>query len=377
MEDERNTSAATQEEDTYGLVMVIGNGFDLNLGLPTSYKNFTESLWWPFRNLDPESQKKENQDKEYGLGAYLNGIKTIEKWIDLEEQLHKYCAAKDPVLNKYLNESCLSDEEKDNLKRTLGTDNLSGQAVRDYLSYRLLKKDREDYELLCSHFFNYLNFMDYNVNPDSPAGKLLTNFSEKVDLLFTFNYTDINQATQKLGSPHIDPKNIVHVHGSIHGESSSNNPANPSAEKSTAILGIDDERPVLDSYQFMVKQYNENFYRVNSNSKMRSLNKALKKARNVIFFGLSFGDNDFSYFKDFFQHIDEMIHLDTVSIFCYRNQERLELLKHLAQERNQSSRSVKFLQFNNDFQILATGERIKSDGRMDDFIKSMRDRLSR
>jgi len=213
--------------------------------------------------------------------------------------------------------------------------------------------------------------LDYSkIKTKSPAARLLSAISDKIDLLFTFNYTDINKATEQLGCSAIDTDNIIYVHGSIHGESATQ--YNPSVANSTAILGIDDERPVLDSYKFMVKQYNENFYRVNSNTKGRSLNKALKNARNVIFFGLSFGENDFSYFRSFFEHIDELDKLKSVTIFCYQNQERMELLEHLAKIRQKDSTSVKFLQFNNDFQIITNGDGEKSEEKMEDFIYSIK-----
>lgn len=352
-----------KKEEPYGLVMVIGNGFDRNLGLPTSYGDYIDSPYWPFKN-----SKKEKDDCGYGLGAYLNGIQVVDRWIDVEEQLHKYCSAKDPALQKYLDKIKLSEEEK---KKFTGPSSINSQIEMDYRKTKLLEQDRKDYDLLCSNFFNYLNFMSYSdFNPFSPAARLLTALSDKIDLLFTFNYTDINKAIEHLGCSPIDPDNIIYVHGSIHGESVTRN--NSSVENNTAILGIDDERPVLDNYKFMVKQYNENFYRVNSNTKGRSLNKALKNARNVIFFGLSFGENDFSYFKSFFEHIDELEVLESVTIFCYQDQQRLELLEHLAKIRHNDSTSVKFLQFNNDFQIITNGYKKESEEKMEDFLYSMK-----
>lgn len=353
-----------RKEEPYGLVMVIGNGFDRNLGLPTSYQDYIKSKYWPFQN----SKNEKKDDCDYGLGAYLNDIQYVDRWIDVEEQLHKYCSAKDPALQKYLNKDILSEEEK---KKITGSSGITSKIEMDYRKTKLLEKDRKDYELLCSYFFNYLNFMDYSgIKPNYPAARLLSALSDKIDLLFTFNYTDINKAIDYLGCVPIDPGNIIYGHGSIHGESVARN--NPSVENSTAILGIDDERPVLDNYRFMVKQYNENFYRVNSNTKGRSLNKALKNARNVIFFGLSFGENDFSYFKSFFEHIDELDVLESVTIFCYQDQQRLELLEHLAKIRQKDSTSVKFLQFNNDFQIITTGYSKRSEEKMEDFLYSIK-----
>ena len=34
-------------------VFIIGNGFDLNLGWKTSYKDFISSEYWPLRDKEP------------------------------------------------------------------------------------------------------------------------------------------------------------------------------------------------------------------------------------------------------------------------------------------------------------------------------------
>jgi len=358
----------TPEEESYDLVMVIGNGFDISLGLQTRYADFMKSDWWPFRHR--------GGDGDYGLGAYLTKRHGIEKWMDVEEQLHKYCAKDHSVVGEYVAMLCSNpDMRKKILDASSSGGKLSEQEIKRQIEIELLHRDKKDYQLLCDHFRNYLNCMEYGrkdkgddsisgVSAESQAGKLISALSDRVDLLFTFNYTNINRILNHLGSSLVEPDKVVFVHGSLNGcESSSDG---ESIENSTAILGVDDQRPVLDDYRFMVKQYNRNFYRVNTNTKGRSLTKALKNARNVIFFGLSFGENDFSYFKPFFEGIDTHPKLDSVTVFCYKDEDRMELLERLAKVRNTSS--VKYLQFNNDFQIITTGEG-DSDRKMDEFIE--------
>ena len=60
-------------------IIIIGNGFDLSLGLKTSYKDFIESD--SFTLL----LKKENS-----LTIYLNGKQEINNWVDIEKELTEY-----------------------------------------------------------------------------------------------------------------------------------------------------------------------------------------------------------------------------------------------------------------------------------------------
>lgn len=60
-------------------IIVIGNGFDLSLGLKTSYKDFIQSENF---NLLVE--------KENTLALYLDKKKEINNWVDIEKELTNY-----------------------------------------------------------------------------------------------------------------------------------------------------------------------------------------------------------------------------------------------------------------------------------------------
>ena len=70
----------------YKLVLVIGNGFDLDLGLPTSYQDFLKSLDFKLL-LDPVNMKSSYgyyiEDSE-NLFHYLNQKYQCQNWIDIE-----------------------------------------------------------------------------------------------------------------------------------------------------------------------------------------------------------------------------------------------------------------------------------------------------
>ena len=63
-------------------VCIIGNGFDLNLGWKTSYKDFISSEYWPLKNKEP-----------YCLMAeYLKERTEVDRWYDLENLLKAYAS---------------------------------------------------------------------------------------------------------------------------------------------------------------------------------------------------------------------------------------------------------------------------------------------
>ena len=68
-------------------IFVVGNGFDLDLGMKTKYSDFANSSYWPI------SDTPVNQGPLYRyLYEYHKKLNDIEKinWFDLEEALLTY-----------------------------------------------------------------------------------------------------------------------------------------------------------------------------------------------------------------------------------------------------------------------------------------------
>lgn len=59
-------------------VFIIGNGFDLDIGLKSKFDDFYDSDYWPFHG------------KNTPLAKFLELNCAIERWIDLEEALAEY-----------------------------------------------------------------------------------------------------------------------------------------------------------------------------------------------------------------------------------------------------------------------------------------------
>lgn len=81
-------------------VLIIGNGFDLDLGLPTAYSDFVSSDYWPdATKVGTNNDSRINCNGEipdlslYPLNHKLESVideAKKEKWFDLEETLLNY-----------------------------------------------------------------------------------------------------------------------------------------------------------------------------------------------------------------------------------------------------------------------------------------------
>lgn len=77
-------------------VIVLGNGFDMALGMKTSYKSFRKSRFWPFKN------------SKDGLAYFLNLKTEKNNWFDLEQLLAEYAEQK---YKEHDNSFCELDKE--------------------------------------------------------------------------------------------------------------------------------------------------------------------------------------------------------------------------------------------------------------------------
>ena len=130
---------------TYRKVIIVGNGFDLNLGLPTSYNNFVTST--VFRDLVKSGSK---------VAQHIQAVKNINNWVDIELELVRCANAANPSF-------------------------------------------KSEYAELCNALCEYLNAIDVEkvADKNSLAWKILheasfthTNHNIKETLVVNFNYTN-------------------------------------------------------------------------------------------------------------------------------------------------------------------------------------------
>ena len=223
-------------------LLIIGNGFDIDLGLKTRYSDFSRSKMW-----EKLVGTTFNYDSDL-LGA-LREAKETEAWFDIEKTMNDYVRA---LKLDYL-VSDLIDKDKSNFIK-----------VSESLSQYLKKEQKER-----------------TLNTNSFAAQVLQLISEVGGFkYYTFNYTSLSSIAKSCGI-NIDSSKITHVHGSL--------------ENDSIILGVltDPSDPIYEQYSFMYKD-NSRFYMSNN------MYEDFDNADDIIFFGHSINGMDFPYFKDFF-----------------------------------------------------------------------------
>lgn len=257
-------------------VYVIGNGFDIDLGLKTRYSDFANSEYWPFK---PKGGRYTSP-----LAMYLNYHKDIDKWLDLE-----------------------------NLLGTYAEDASAKGGIT-------IEKDKSDFYKLKKSFSDYLSSitLDPALIEDSTAALLLKHFISKKlseDRLFSFNYTNLKLFAVKCSI------NSFFLYSHIHG----------SLNKDNIVLGFGDNVKDIKGYNFMRKSFDPGYMPPN-------IINQLMNSSTAVFYGVSMGDIDYAYFDAYFKAVsdpDNENMLDKrIFIFTYDENSREEILENILVKTN-------------------------------------------
>lgn len=176
-------------------IIIIGNGFDLSLGLKTSYKDFIESDY--FTSL---------LNQYNSLAIYLNEKQQINNWVDIEKELSEY-----------------SNQIQDDKSKVKNDFKELKNALMDYL------KEAQEKE----------------INQNSKAFEMIKNEILDTDIIYNFNYTNsVFKVVEILGISDIKAKHSF-VHGSI--------------ENNDIIFGVEDRAYIKDNHIFFKKSAHHNF----------------------------------------------------------------------------------------------------------------------
>ena len=187
--------------------IVIGNGFDINLGLPTSYADFVKSTHFD------DMVKRGNE-----LAKHLKSKFELQNWIDIENELKSY-----------------------SLKKSDG-------------SFKF------NYELLTFALINYLEKLDYSLmKRTSAAYRLIESISESCDRfnILDFNYTKSIEIL--LRNNFVDEDTIRNSLIKVHGE----------AAKNDIIFGVEDSAPIKPEHVFLRKAYPRHYKALNFRTLLR------------------------------------------------------------------------------------------------------------
>lgn len=255
------------------ILYLIGNGFDINVGLNTSYQDFLKFY------LEQPAPKELD---EVGV-RFINRLKEemqsdIQLWSDLELQYGKHMArlghmgsAVHPINDEF---DIINDDIRDNLSKYIAT-----QEKRLFFTEDAKKRFLAD--LADPEAF----FRDYEKNEVDNRRKNFWYSTGKVIDIITFNYTRTIETL--LGktpaqSSGFEVNAPIHVHGYY---------------DSRMIMGVNDASQI-DNEELrnntyitdaLVKSKNNHAYGISHTNKC---NQLIKNAQLICIYGLSFGETD-------------------------------------------------------------------------------------
>lgn len=234
----------------YKVFLVLGNGFDLSLGLLTSYNSFLESDIFKKKVNIKHYPNAKMDEHDRNIHNYLTMQKRLKDWIDVEMELMKY-ASQQRV--EYHNDKG-------------GVHSL--QNVSD-------NNIRNSYQILCLDLQAYMMNLDYSLlRKDALALNLFRMIvASRHSKVVSFNYTELNRLLE--GKARCD---IEYIHGNVN---------------NGIILGFQRHDNMAAGYDYMIKSENPNYKSCHLFDKMR-------EADETIIFGHSLGVTDHCYFSQFF-----------------------------------------------------------------------------
>ena len=233
-------------------VIVLGNGFDLDLGWDTSYKSFYEKHdgWKSFRTSEDD------------LFQYV--IKQVPgNWFDFERTLHEYAL--------HRAEEPFRKDDKNKIKRDIQDyKDLKTQLIAfiSDATKRPINKDSYAYRLLEAYVKAKMNKISDSFFPIR---------------LYSYNYTPLLDVIHQIDNN--TKVSYTPVHGRTFDQS--------------IIFGVHDDPQVPKDYRPIQKSMDENY-------KSSDIVTASIQANTIIFFGLSLGYIDGVYFKNLFTQISNL-----------------------------------------------------------------------
>ena len=296
----------TEKKKPRNIVVILGNGFDLDLGLPTSYKDFYNS-----KSYCPK-------DYPAPLIHHLNqcwpGRLEKVRWYDLENEFLNYYES---ILHSNASKDIITEEERDFLKSFNPNDlrkineilnSEEASVLYSLIGKRIIKTDDKHQSYIIAHkkdlfkspvdrdsralrrieagLYLYLKKIDLRFprKEESHAYDLLKAMQESYNEgnivnVFTFNYTRV-----LMPNPYLRELPIHYVHGCW----------DPTIGGGHVIVGTRDNLDMAPEYDFLQKAMDHDF-------NPPDIVSALKYAEEIIIFGHSLGQNDRQYFAPFFK----------------------------------------------------------------------------
>lgn len=274
---QKKNVSSTEDKQRTGVTFLIGNGFDLNVGLDTKYTDFYK-YYLPRHNDELSTIIGENidtwSDLELSLGRCTGKLKDKEVFWKCE-----------PVL-----EECLLNYLEEQMKRI----NIIDEQKRRNICYNMRYSVTNFYEKFPEKIKEYIK-------------KILSDESEQIEYSFiTFNYTDALERCLEAAEKEDQfmdglwseiGKRVLHIHGAT--------------KSGDIVLGVNDDSQITDrefrnnrsDRQRFIK---EEIIEHNGNANKERAREIIDRSSIICIFGMSIGVTD----KTWWQYIGEWLKRD-------------------------------------------------------------------
>lgn len=292
-------------------LLIIGNGFDLSLGMKTKFSDFAISKFWPFSN------------NAKFFHFYLNERKKTEMWFDLERILGEYEEEIGRPYSTFLRTTIPNQED-------------------DITSFKMLLNS-----LVCYLSKEQNTILDVNsVAAQVLESTMKNGFYKKI---ISFNYTNLVELGRRVGVT-VPSSYMEYIHGNL---------------ENGIVLGVPENVHLTSQYDFLYKTSSSNY-------SSHPLPHYLDTASEIVFFGHSLSDNDYFYFKRFFeqQSAQELMRGrgKHITIFTYDENSRLAIIRQLRKHLNDR---LPLLYALNKFDVIRTDG--SDEKKIEDFVKRQED----
>ena len=231
------------------IALIIGNGFDLDMGLPSRYSDFIKSKEWndAVSGFNIYLQQKDYQ--AHSLIGQLQMASQDSQWFDIEKEIHQFIVS-----------------HPDNTERD----------VRDI---------KREFEVIKKALARYLKRISdtFKADENKVAFQLLFALQQSPlsNVEIYFNYTTPHAYLKIPMYDDIGKRTFTFVHGSL--------------KDNDIVLGCDlqEGEQVNRQLSFM--------YKYNMLNRANHVARNILEAKEIIFFGHSINEMDFGYFKEFFK----------------------------------------------------------------------------
>ena len=340
-------------------ILILGNGFDLDLGRKTLYKDFYESEFCPkdypapiIKHLNEKWTDNLESVKWYDLENeilnYYEKIKVASDNYDLYNATEKEILVEINHIPTYTTFSIIH-ENIDIVNRLLGDHILHYKqhhiADKEIPSSNILvhpdallspvERDNRAIQKIKQGLIGYMDSIQHSkINEDSIAATIVRTFVynyENIEefLVYNFNYMPLH-STENSNTVGVFNDMTNFVHGSI--------------KDRNIIIGTKDHR-ISPDYDFIQKSFDPNF-------NPPGLGTNLLEADDITIFGHSLGINDSQYFKAFFvQQSQPGAKKKTITIFTKDEKSELQIKRALQEMTNWNLSALYSM---NDLQIIKT-----------------------